>query len=95
MRILKAESGEQLCKAIQIKVFSPQNKRSALQVHRAPFGKGISADGIDMILAQTAEKIERIWPSEEYGLVTLGPTSFNFVWRNSKTQADTECSLTT
>jgi hypothetical protein len=93
MSILTAASGEPLFKAIQVKVFSPANKRSCLQVHRAPQGQGISAQGIDTILAQTAEKIERTWPSEEYGLVAIGPTSFNFVWRKSK--AEHECSPTT
>jgi hypothetical protein len=84
MRLLKAASGEPLFKAIQITVFLPGNKRPVRQVHRAPCGRGITADGIDIILAQTADKIEKTWPMEEYSVVALSPSSFNFVWRNKK-----------
>jgi acetylornithine deacetylase/succinyl-diaminopimelate desuccinylase-like protein len=83
MRLLKAQTGEQLFKAVQIKVFYPGNKKSALQVHRAPHGNGLTSDGIDQILASTAEKIEKVWPGQEYSMVALGPAAFNFVWRKT------------
>lgn len=88
MRVLRAQSGEPLFKAIHVTVFHPGNKRPARQVHRAPHGQGISAKGIDIILAQTADKIEKAWPAEEYSLVTVGPTSFNFVWRKKKLEEE-------
>lgn len=82
MKLLQSQSCEQLFKAVHIKVFHPGNKRHALQVHRAPHGRGINAHGIDVLLANTAEKIEKTWPGQEYSLVPIGPTTFNFVWRS-------------
>lgn len=81
MRNLKAKSGEQLFKAVRIRIFHPGNKRSVTQFHRAQQGQGITAQGIDSILKHTADKIETSWPSEEYSMVQLSPSSFNFVWR--------------
>lgn len=88
MRPLRAQSGEPIVKAIHITVFQPGNKRPAREVHHAPPGRGISALGIDTILAQTSDKIERTWPTEDYGLVALGRTSFNFVWRGKRIEAE-------
>jgi hypothetical protein len=88
MKILRAQSGERLFKGIEIRVFFPGNKRSVRQVHRAPAGRGLNERGVDLILEQTAAKVERSWPKEEYGMVQLSPSSFNFVWRATRAASE-------
>ena len=79
-----SKSGDPLVKAITLRIFTPQNKRVTTRTIRAPHGQGISAEGIEAELRVMADRIERQWPTEEYGLVPTGPTSFNFVWRKTK-----------
>jgi hypothetical protein len=83
---MKNETGERLFKAVNITVFTPENKKRIRQSFRAPARQGLTADGIDKILLQAAEKIEKSWPTEEYSLVPLGPADFNFVWRARKAE---------
>ena len=85
---MQSKSGEQLFKAVHIRIFYPGNKKSAIQAHRAPTGNGLTSQGIDQILAATSEKIEKAYPGQEYSLVPLGPARFNFVWRGADPTAE-------
>lgn len=82
MRTFKAQTtGERLFKAVEISIFTPENKRIR-QRHVAP-PSGINEKGIEILLAKTADKIEKSWPGIDYSLVELGANRFNFVPRPS------------
>jgi hypothetical protein len=82
MRKLIAKDGQQIFKAVHLKIFFPGNKKAHRQTVRAPYGQAFNAEGIERLLRDAADQIEKKWPTEQYALVALGPSSFNFVWRN-------------
>ncbi len=83
MRTFKAQTtGERLFKAVEISIFTPENKRIR-QRHVAPPRQGINEKGIEILLRKTADKIEKSWPDVDYSLVELGANRFNFVPRPS------------
>lgn len=86
MKRLIGVKGDILLKRITVKVFAPGNKQSTLQAFMAQSGEGITPEGIENILNDIAEQIDKHWPDEEYGLVAMGQGAFNFVWRKKKEQ---------
>jgi hypothetical protein len=80
MRTLRTQTGERLFKAVDICVITPDKKRIR-ERHLAPPKHGVTAEGIDALLAEVAEKIEKNWPGVDYAVVPLGAARFNFVPR--------------
>lgn len=70
-------------KSVKIRIFEPGNKRSNLLIKRAPARHVFNDKGIDTILVKAAEYVEKRWPGEDYALVPLGPSAFNFVHRGA------------
>jgi hypothetical protein len=65
---------------IRVRIFMPGNKRSIQKTFVAPSGRLWNSACIEAQLAHTAAQIEKNHPNEEYRLVPLGPSRFNFAW---------------
>lgn len=68
-------------KNITIKVFPPAGSghKPIRHVLRAPAKKIFTSKGVDGILADFAERIEKVYPGVDYKLVPLVGNNFNFV----------------
>lgn len=75
---------EPLVKGFMIRVFDVGNKRATTRRFHAPGGNGYTAEAIDGMLGVIAEDLERKLPKDEYSLVEVNPTHFNFVWRGKR-----------
>jgi hypothetical protein len=62
---------------IRVRIFMPGNKASICKTLW-------NAEGIEAQLSHTAAQIEKNHPDDEYRLVELGPSRFNFVWVGKK-----------
>ena len=80
----RTSRGDLLQKEILVRIFSVENKISTRHRIYAPRGRWLSDSDIDKALEQIAEKIEKQLPGQEYTLVQVAPTRFNFVWRGTK-----------
>jgi hypothetical protein len=74
------KSSEPVAKRIEVRIFAPGNKTSHAIHLRAGDGRGFTQEGIDLILENCANDIEKKMPAEEYRLVELSENRFNFVW---------------
>lgn len=79
---LQAETGELLYRRVDCKIIRHGEVRR--WSHHAGKGKGFSALQIEEHLLEVADKIEKIFPNEDFKLVPLGPTTFNFVHTGSR-----------
>lgn len=70
-----------MCTKLRLKVFGVDNKTHTLRVLQ-PKTRGTywSDEGVDAILHEVAEDLERRFPAYEYKLVPIGPYAFNFVF---------------
>lgn len=73
-----------MTKSLKVRIFFPGNKRSKLRVYRAPSGHAFNEKGVDHLLVKIADKVEKMFPDQEYSLVPIGGTAFNFVWRGAR-----------
>jgi hypothetical protein len=66
-------------KQIQVKIFEPGNKKSLSHTYRAPQGAAFAPEAIEHLLHRLCENVEKEYPGEDYKLIAVGPSSFNFV----------------
>jgi hypothetical protein len=68
-------------KSITVKIFPPRDSKEKLYVktHTAPARRIFLDDGVDDLLKQYADYIEKRWPGVDYKLVNVGPRAYNFV----------------
>ena len=71
---------ESIAKRIEVRIFAPGNKTSHAIHLFAGDRKAFTQQGIDSILENCANDIEKRFPGEEYRLVELTGNRFNFVW---------------
>jgi hypothetical protein len=71
-------------KSVKVKVFGIGNTTATTRVLRSSAGKGFSSEGVDEMLDAVAADLEHRFPDDEYSLVPLGETQFNFVWRGRR-----------
>lgn len=76
-----------IIRSLKVKVFRVGNKGFVVQTNHAGQKKHFTADGIEKMLAQYAEQIEKNMPNEEYKLVQVGRGEFNFVHVETKAAA--------
>ena len=74
-------SRPKMCTSLRLKVFGVDNKSHKLRVLQ-PKTRGTYWDskGVDAILHEVAEDLERRFPAYKYKLVPIGPYAFNFVF---------------
>lgn len=72
---------------IKVRVFEPGNKRHHDEVYKVAPGKMFTERGVDLVLAQVAEELERRMPLEEYRLVPIAGGQFNFIHDHTKSQS--------
>lgn len=70
-------------KCLRLRIFSPKNKVGTTKHVYAGKGKKFTQVGVDDILQQIADGLEKKYPGEEYECVEIGDGAFNFVWRAS------------
>jgi hypothetical protein len=72
---------------IRVKIFSPGNKGFMRKTLAAAPGQAFTEAGIERILDQVAETIDKLHPAHEYSMVQVDVDAFNFVWRAEKAAA--------
>lgn len=77
----KAKNGEEIFGVVEVRLFYPGNEKSLLKHFRAGKGQGFSDEGIERILSDLVEAIEKQFPGHVYNMVELAPNRFNFVCR--------------
>ena len=85
--MLRDKQGNQLYPWLRIRVFERENKKFHTTTHRIP-GKCFTEQDIEKALTEYANKIEKIAPRDEYGIVQIAPNVFNFVWRAYKSSPE-------
>ena len=68
----------QLCKQVTLKVFIP-GKRPVIHNVRAKRGHWINEVGLESILDQEVENLEKNLPQYEFRMIEIVPNHFNFV----------------
>jgi hypothetical protein len=82
--MLTDKQGNVIYPMVTLKLFSVRNTHCRIQKIKAPKGKCWGEAAIQQILTDTADALERELPDEEYRIVEVGPSSFNFVWAGHK-----------
>ncbi|HWJ40450.1 MAG TPA: hypothetical protein VNT29_04935 [Candidatus Limnocylindrales bacterium] len=90
MKHIAKNSGAQLFRKIQIRVFSEHNAGSQLFWQNARPGHGFTEYEIDRYLESVADQVEKRFPTFEYELVRLGQAHFNFVWKGYRKASGTQ-----
>lgn len=72
-------------KTVTVRIFEPGNKIARTRRCVALKGQHWTEHGIQQLLEYMASEIEKVMPLEEYELVELNPSRFNFVHRGVKT----------
>ena len=74
------KKSRKLVRRLTIKIFQPDGLSHVTRIVRAPAGKHFPEHGVDGVLDEIAEEIERRAPGVEYRLVEIGDKGcFNFV----------------
>lgn len=68
-----------IAKFVRIRIFDGGNKTSRTRNIHAPRGSSFTESGIQGLLEQTADNLEKARPHLSYRLVELSPSSFNFI----------------
>lgn len=79
MRHMQTKNGDRLFPWVKVRVFTPGNKQSKLQLVRAGNKKGFTSEGVDHVLDSACTWLEQRWPDQEFRMVQVGPTQYNFV----------------
>jgi hypothetical protein len=74
------ESGVPIVTFLRVKVFAFENRKCTLRVLRPKPGKGWDAAGVEAMLVEIGEDLERRFPAYAYKRIQVGPLSFNFVF---------------
>lgn len=81
----RCSKSRKLTRRIVIKIFAPDNVYSQKRIIVASGGRHFSDEGIEKILEDVAEEIDRRMPGHEYELVELiEGAHFNFVCRGER-----------
>ena len=67
-----------LIRTIKLRLFKPGNKESATKVVKAGTGRHFTAENIEAILTEFANRVEAAMP-DRYRMVQVGRAEFNFV----------------
>ena len=79
----KAKNGEQIFPVVEVRLFYPGNEKSLTRRYRAAAKQGFTDEGIDGIVSDLSDAIEKKFPGHEYEMVELAPNRFNFVHRKA------------
>jgi DivIVA domain-containing protein len=71
-------------KSVIVKIFDRENSGYTVRKFHADPGKGYSADEVDRFLDALATDLEKRFPEDEFGMVEVAPSVFNFVWRGKR-----------
>lgn len=77
------KEGNQLYKSLTIRVFLSNGARRTRKL-RAKDGMGWHSKGIEEFLEKLFEELERDYPYDEFKLIEISPTQFNFVYTRKK-----------
>ena len=77
-------AGERLYRRVTFKVFNPGNGSARTFILKPRQGDGFTGKGIELLLAQFAEHLERDQAQHDFRLAAIAPNAFNFIWLGLK-----------
>jgi hypothetical protein len=75
---------------LEVRFFWPGNRKSKLHTTHAAPGHALSQEGIDRILEDFIDQIDKGFPTEDFELVQIAPGKYNCVHRGARKAPDQE-----